>query len=110
MTWASRIHRSPGTAVLIYPMAYNKHTPGECTQRQQSRIGILIRLFKNGRISFPVISPTRYIDCHPQSGIIGQSVGNPISNWPSMDSQQTLYHLMGKNNGPFVESYIPPIL
>ena len=38
----------------------SQHTymPGECMGREQSRIGIIIRLFKNGRVSFPIISPT----------------------------------------------------
>ena len=39
-------------------MAYGKGMHGECERRKQSRIGIIIRLIKNSRISFSVISPT----------------------------------------------------
>ena len=57
LTWGSRIY-SPATARMAYSMANTKHKHGECMGREQSRIGILIRLFKNGRIFFPFISPT----------------------------------------------------
>ena len=57
LTWVLRIHY-PATAMMAYSMANSKHKHGECRGREQSRIGILIRLIKNGRISFPFISPT----------------------------------------------------
>ena len=57
MTWASRIH-SPSIFAVLYSMGPSIHMPGECRGREQSRIGIIIRLIKNGRISFPFISPT----------------------------------------------------
>ena len=57
MTWASRTH-SPSIISVLYSMGPSIHMPGECMRREQSRSGIIIRLFKNGRISFPVISPT----------------------------------------------------
>ena len=66
MTWASHTH-SPAAAMIAYSMANSKHKHGECMGREQSRIGIIIRLFKNGRISFPSF---------PQSAYCG---GNPFS-------------------------------
>ena len=57
MTWASRT-QSPSIISVLYSMGPSIHMPGECMRREQSRSGIIIRLFKNGRISFPVISPT----------------------------------------------------
>ena len=57
MTWASHTH-SPSIISVLYSMGPGIHMPGECMRREQSRSGIIIRLFKNGRISFPVISPT----------------------------------------------------
>ena len=41
---------------LSDPMAYSQQTPGE--QGEQSRIGIIIRLFNKSRISFLFIFPT----------------------------------------------------
>ena len=57
MTQASRIH-SPGIITVLNLMGLSIHMPGECMTREQRRIGIIIRLFKNGRISCPVISLT----------------------------------------------------
>ena len=57
LTWGSHIH-SPTTAMMAYSMANSKHKHGECRGREQSRIGILIRLIKNSCIVFPFISPT----------------------------------------------------
>ena len=57
MTQASHII-SPCIITVLNLMGLSIHMPGECMGREQSRIGILIRLFENGRISFPVISPT----------------------------------------------------
>ena len=56
MTWALRIH-SPSILAVLYSIGPSIHMPGECMGREQSRIGIIIRLIKNGRISFPFISP-----------------------------------------------------
>ena len=57
MIQASDIH-SASIITVLNLMGLNIHMPGECMGREQSRIGILIRLFKNGGISFPVISQT----------------------------------------------------
>ena len=57
LTLGSHIH-SPAIAVIAYSMAHSKHEHEECRVREQSRIGILIRLIKNDRISFPFISTT----------------------------------------------------
>ena len=57
MTQASHIH-SHSIITVLNLMGHSIHMPGECMGREQSCIGILIRLFKNGRISFPIISPT----------------------------------------------------
>ena len=57
LTFGSRTH-SPATAKMAYSMANSKHKLGDCREREHSRIGILIRRIKNGRIFFPFISPT----------------------------------------------------
>ena len=57
MTRESRTH-SPSIISVLYSMGPSIHMPGECMGREQSRIGIIIRLIKNSRISFPFISPT----------------------------------------------------
>ena len=57
MTQVSRTH-SHSIISVPYSMDHSIHMPGECMGRELSRICTTIRLFKNGRISFPVISPT----------------------------------------------------
>ena len=52
MTQVSRIH-SPGIITVLNLMGLSIHMPGECMRREQSCIGILLRLFNNGRIHFP---------------------------------------------------------
>ena len=51
-------HTLSSPTMMTYSMANSKHKHGECMGREQSRIGIIIWLFKNGRILFPIVSPT----------------------------------------------------
>ena len=61
MTQASCIH-PPSKITVLNLMGPSIHVPVEFMGREQSCIGILIRLFQNRHISFPVISPT----CSPR--------------------------------------------
>ena len=53
MTWALLTH-SHSIILVLHLMGHSIHLPGECMGREQSRIGNIIRLFKNGCVSFPV--------------------------------------------------------
>ena len=80
LTWGSHTH-SPATAMMAYSMAYSKHKHGECRRREQCRIGILIRLIKNSRISIPFISPT----CSRISERCPINTGSvPLSGWMAL--------------------------
>ena len=57
MTQASRIHFQSMIAMLP-SMGLSIHMHGECEWREQSRIGIIIRLIQWSHILFVVISPT----------------------------------------------------
>ena len=51
LTWNLCTH-SPSISTVLYSLGPSIHMPGECMGREQSRIGILIRLITNVRISF----------------------------------------------------------
>ena len=57
LTLNVRTH-SPSIIAVLYSLGPSIHIPEECMGREQSRIGIIIWLIKNGRISFPFITPT----------------------------------------------------
>ena len=57
MTLASHIHSSSIIAML-YSMGPSIHMPGECMGREQSHIGIIIRLIIKSCVSVPFIPPT----------------------------------------------------
>ena len=60
MTWNSRI-RSPSIVTLPYLMGLSIHMYGECMRREQSRIGIIIRLIQWSRTLFVLISQPVYL-------------------------------------------------
>ena len=56
LTWNSHTH-SPSIITVLYSLGPSIHMPGERMGREQGRIGILIRLIKNSRISFSLRFP-----------------------------------------------------
>ena len=46
-------HTLHSLCYTLYSLGYSIHMPGKCMQREQSRIGILIRLIKSSCILFP---------------------------------------------------------
>ena len=87
LTWGSRSH-SPVTTVMAHSMAYRKHMPGECMGREQSRIGIIIRLINSSVFHFPSFP-------QPDDKNMLGNIGDLYVKHMRQVTKSHLYHLFG---------------